>query len=181
MGSDINSANRLSIICLGLPNIKHCAENILSGRKPSADEAEMMSLIRMAITIDKNLEQWTRTLPEAWDTEVSRVVTANSEEVAAMEFWPGPVYTYRDLKVANILNDCRIFRIFCQSIVLGCIAALPTNLGESDYMKGVSIQALYILRQAVNDICWSIPYLLGFDYYNRPDSRPEDAKGKPNL
>lgn len=171
----MNSANRLSIICLELPNIKHRVKELLAQEKALSDTTEIMTLIGKAINIDKNLEDWTRTLPEAWNIETRKVVNYQPDDITIAEFWPGPVYIYQDLKVANLLNDCRICRIFCQSIVLGCIAALPMNSGEWDH---ISTQALYIIQQAVNEICWSIPYLLGFDYHNRPNSRPEDEKGR---
>lgn len=176
-GTDVNSANRLSIICLEIPNVKFQAQEILAKEKTPETVAEMMNLIKKAGSIDSRLENWARTLPDVWDVETRKIVTVEPENMATAEVWPGPIHIYRDLMIANVLNDHRICRIFCQSVVLGCIAALPPD-SQSDHLRRVSTQSIYVIQRMVNEFSWSIPYLMGFDYYSRPGARPQDEKCK---
>ena len=90
-------------------------------------------------------------------------------------YWPGPVHTYGDLNIANVINDYRICRIFCQAAIMNCIDAIPTTM-QPEHLTRVYTQAVYVTRRMVNDFSSSLPYLLGFDYYTRPGACAADEK-----
>jgi hypothetical protein len=172
----INAANRLTLICLNLPNIKFYAQDLLGRDKTSANVAEMMNLIRTAKNIDSELEHWALTLPKFWEPCTKKVVheVPNDEEIRTAEFWLGPVQTYGDLSMANIWNDYRVSRIFCQAVILGCVAALPSE-DRRDHTERISEQAVHVTQKMVDDFCSAIPYLLGFDFKSRNQSASEET------
>jgi len=139
----------------------------------------MMHLIRTAKDIDSELEHWAVTLPDFWEPQTKMVCQDDGDDPRNAEFWPGPVHTYGDLSMANIWNDYRVSRIFCQAVILGCVAALPSN-ARTDHIERISEQAVHITQQMVDDFCSAIPYLLGFDFKSRKQSEQDEAGEIPS-
>jgi hypothetical protein len=176
----VNAANRLTLICLNLPNIKFHAQDLLGRDKTSATVVDMMSLIRTAKDIDSELEHWAVTLPDFWEPVTKMICQDTGENLKSAQFWPGPVHTYGDLSMANVWNDYRVSRIFCQAVILGCVAALPSH-ARTDNIERISEQAVHITQQMVDDFCSAIPYLLGFDFKSRGQNQCDEAGKSPVL
>lgn len=167
---DLNAANRLTLICLKLPNIKRYAQDLLAQEKTPAVINEVMSLIRTAKDIDSQLEHWALTVPEEWEYHTVEYCREEPKDVFASQYWRGPIHEYYDLNVANIINDYRISRIFCQAVILGCISALPLST-QTEATDRVSAQATYLTQQMVDDFSSSVPFLMGYNLQNRPSAR----------
>ncbi|KIW05523.1 uncharacterized protein PV09_03404 [Verruconis gallopava] len=157
---DINAANRLTLICINLPNIKYYAQNLLTKEKNANTVKEMMKLIQVAKEVDSALEHWALTLSDQWEPRVKMTVPEEPEDVTTAQFWKGPVYVYADLSMASVWNDYRISRIFCQSVILGCVAALPSHLRSAQIQRILDL-AVRITQQMVDDFCATVPYLFG--------------------
>lgn len=157
---EVNAANRLTLICINLPNIKYYAQDLLSQDKTPSTIAKMMELIRTAKDIDSELEHWALTLGEVWEPRVQLVTTEVPENLKTAQYWKGPVHIYEDLSIANVWNDYRVSRIFCQAVILGCVAALPLH-ARTHQVERISAQAVGITQQMVDDFCSTVPYLLG--------------------
>ncbi|KAF2436164.1 hypothetical protein EJ08DRAFT_692049 [Tothia fuscella] len=173
----INAANRLTLICLNLPNIKFYAQDLLGRDKTSATLVDMMTLIRRAKDIDSELEHWALTLPKFWEPLIKIICNEEPENPKTAEFWFGPVHTYGDLSMANVWNDYRVSRIFCQAVILGCVAALPAH-ARTEQIERISEQAVHITQQMVDDFCSAIPFLLGYDFKSRGQSAGEEIAAK---
>ena len=158
---NLNAANRLTLICLTLPNIKAYAQDLLTREKTAMTINEMMSLIKTAKEIDSQLEHWALTVPEEWAYTTVEYCREEPKDLSNSQFWQGPIHVYHDLSVANIINDYRISRIFCQAVILGCISALPPH-AKTEQTDRVAAQATYITQQMVDDFSSSIPFLLGY-------------------
>jgi hypothetical protein len=178
----VNAANRLTLICLNLPNIKYYAQDLLSRDKTSSTVIDMMTLIRTAKDIDSELEHWANTLPDFWNPTTKMIFTEelsdDKESLQKAEFWPGPVHIYGDLSIANVWNDYRVSRIFCQAVILGCVAALPSH-ARTDQIERISQQAVHITQEMVDDFSSAIPYLLGYDIKSRKGDVAEPGKNSP--
>jgi hypothetical protein len=157
---DVNAANRLTLICINLPDIKYYAQDLLSREKTPTTIMEMMKLIRTAKETDSALEHWALTLSQLWEPRVIMRIAEEPEDNKTAQFWKGPVHVYTDLGMANVWNDYRVSRIFCQSVILGCVAALPAQL-KTGQVQRVSAQAVSITQQMVDDFCSVVPYLFG--------------------
>lgn len=175
----VNAANRLTMICLNLPNIKYYAQDLLSRDKTSSTVIDMMTLIRTAKDIDSELEHWANTLPDFWNPSTKTIFTGempdDKEFLKKAEFWPGPIHVYGDLSIANVWNDYRVSRIFCQAVILGCVAALPAH-ARTDQIERISQQAVHITQEMVNDFSSALPYLLGYDIRSRKDGVADTGK-----
>jgi hypothetical protein len=129
--------------------------------------AEILAAIRRAQELDRGLEDWARTLPPEWRSEVAKVVTDEPVDPMSAFFWSGPVYVYADLNIANVMNEYRIARLLCQSVVLACVGALPAAATAAATAGGERLQrsyteAVYIAQQMVNEVCSTVPFMLGF-------------------
>lgn len=163
---DLNAANRLTLICLKLPNIKRYAQDLLAREKTPAVVNEMMALIRTAKEIDSQLEHWALTVPDEWEYHTVEYCREEPKDVYKSQYWRGPIHEYYDLNVANIINDYRISRIFCQAVILGCISVLPLQ-AQTEATDRVSAQATYLTQQMVDDFSSSVPFLLGYNLKGR--------------
>jgi hypothetical protein len=157
---NLNAANRLTLICIDLPNIKCYAQDLLGRDKTSNTISEMMKLIYVAETIDGALQHWALTLDEVWQPRIKMHILIEPEDLQTAACWRGPVHVYNDLSVASVWNDYRISRKFCQAVILGCIAALPQHL-RTGQVQEVANQAVRITQQMVDDFSSSVPFLFG--------------------
>jgi hypothetical protein len=130
---------------------------------------EILGVVRRAQELDRRLEEWARTLPREWRGDVARVVTEEPREPLTAFFWTGPVYVYHDLNVANVMNEYRISRLLCQSVVLLSVGALPAATAQSEHLQRSYTEAVYIAQQMVNEVCSTVPFMLGFNLGNRSD------------
>jgi hypothetical protein len=167
----MNTANRLTIICLDLPNVKSQASELLEGS--TATKEQLYGLLKRAQTLDKQLEAWNDDLPDFWRPQIAEIVTDEPPKPKEADLWTGPVLTYGDLNIANVINDYRVSRIFCQAVILGCLEALPAREKNLQTQK-MHVQAEYISRVMVDEFASTVPYLLGYNYYSRADAHPND-------
>ncbi|KAF2670717.1 hypothetical protein BT63DRAFT_438337 [Microthyrium microscopicum] len=171
----MNAANRLTLISLDLPNLKWWATEVLE-RRPSPEKImDMLSIIEQAQDIDRRLEAWVHSLPNIWKADIAKIVTEPPKNVMTAPFWPGPIFTYQDLNIANVMNEYRVGRIFCQTLVMNCVEAIP-NTSQTDSLQRALTEAVYIMQLMADDFCSTVPYMLGFDYYSRPGASIEDEK-----
>ena len=157
---ELNAAHRLTLICMDLPNIKFYAQDLLAREKTSSTIVAMMKLIRVAKSTDNALEHWALTLDPIWEPRINSIIADEPEDLETAPFWKGPVHVYNDLSVVSVWNDYRLSRIFCQAVILGCVAALPHQL-RSRQVQQVADQAVSITQQIVDDFCSSVPFLFG--------------------
>jgi hypothetical protein len=168
-GEELNSANRLTIATIELPTLRYYAQELAKPSNPKTPETilEILGAVRRAQELDRQLEEWARTLPAEWRGEVVRVVTEEPREPLAAFFWTGPVYVYGDLNVANVMNEYRISRLLCQSVVLTCVGALPAATAQTEHLQRSYTEAVYIAQQMVNEVCSTVPFMLGYNLGNR--------------
>jgi hypothetical protein len=175
---ELNGANRLTAICVGLPNLRSQSQQLVKSEKTPAVLAEMLEVIEEAKKVDRRLEEWCNGLCDAWTGKVAKVVTEEPKDIMNAFFWPGPQFLYQDLNIAHIITDYRMCRLFCQAVVRECVNAFPTS-AHSEHLQRTFTEAVYISQQMVDDFCSSVPYLLGFGMGQRADcTTPADQKCK---
>ena len=160
------------------------AQELAKPSTPKTPEtiAEILGAIRRAQDLDRRLEDWARTLPPEWRSEVGKVVTDEPAEPLSAFFWPGPVYVYVDVNVANVMNEYRIARLLCQSVVLLCVGALPAGAtaAAGERLQRSYTEAVYIAQQMVNEVCSTVPFMLGFHPGRSLDGESDAAeRGSP--
>lgn len=172
-----NAANRLTVISMDLPAIRARTRTLLSAQKSLSMEVEAFALIEAAQMVDTNLEQWALTLPSNWSWRTVSIVQQSPEDLSSAEAWPGPQHAYEDVFIANIINDYRVSRIFCQGVILRCAAWIESELNMPRTAE-TCIRARFILQQMVDDISSSIPFHMSYEMQSKAQMLGQDVSGE---
>ncbi|KAF1963629.1 hypothetical protein CC80DRAFT_397724 [Byssothecium circinans] len=164
IGTDIseeNAANRLTLLCINLPDIRARANALITSPYDTSLESEALSILEFAQMVDENLRQWYQTLPPTWQHQIVGIVNEPIEDPATANMWIGEQHVYHDVPLASIVNDYRVCRIFCQRVILRCTTWISSN--PTHDLSSVYNQAVYVIQQMVDDICACVPFHLSYD------------------
>jgi hypothetical protein len=179
---ETNAANRLTQISCPLPGIRARATDLRSSNDVHERGLKACDLIRDAQAVDAELEKWFLTLPEMWGYLTAYMVREIPSDLVNADAWVGPVHIYDDLISANVINDCRLARIFCQAVISDCTdwAEEAEMLSETEVEEHRQ-NARYVTQQAVDEICASVPFHISPDMLDaRRQAQPQgqDTAGK---
>jgi hypothetical protein len=167
---DVNGANKLAMLSLGLPRMRCRAKELIAMNKTDAVVREMLQIMDEALNLDHSLETFFQTLPDVWAGKIVDMVTEEPLDITKAQCWPGPQVLYEDLNVAGAAADYRVVRIMCSGVVRHCFEALPTT-ARTAAIQRMFTKAVYIARDMVNQICSTVPYFLGYGIEYRNDGR----------
>lgn len=176
-----NAANRLTLICIDLPNLRARANRLTSTLYDSAEELEARQIIDFAQLVDGNLEEWYRTLPPEWKHRIIGVESSMSSDidVANAEKWPGEQHAYHDVPLASIMNDYRVCRIFCRRVMVACLDWLSfggtVNAEEEEQYK----RSVYVVQQMVDELSACVPFHLDYELQPLAKETGQEQYGKP--
>lgn len=162
--SEENAANRLTLICIDLPNLRARANTLTSMPYDPTYRSEAKQILEFAQTVDGNLEEWYRTLPPEWKHRIIGVFseTVAPEDIALAEKWPGEQHVYHDVPLASIMNDYRVCRIFCRRVILACITWL--NSGEEFIDENeVWDKSVLVIQTMVDEISACVPFHMSYE------------------
>lgn len=154
--SEENAANRLTLVCIDLPNIRSRANALTNTPYHSSLESEALSILELARLVDSNLQQWYLTLPPEWHHRTIGIVNEPVEDPETAESWIGEQHVYHDVPLASIVNDYRVCRIFCMRVIMACVSWLAVNPKytlTTDYDR-----AVFIIQQMVDEISACVPF-----------------------
>jgi hypothetical protein len=131
--------------------------------------------------MDASLQKWVMTLPESWDYKLVSIVQDMPCEPELAPAWPGPQHSYQDIFVSSIINDYRVSRIFCHTVILACNRFLgrADSQGLDPQVDLDLLNARFVTQQLVDDICASVPY--NMQYSNRVAQQGNDVTGTYQL
>ncbi|KAF1967544.1 hypothetical protein BU23DRAFT_289641 [Bimuria novae-zelandiae CBS 107.79] len=159
--SEENAANRLTLICIDLPNIRSRANTLTKTAYHASHESEALSVLEFAQLVDSNLQQWYLTLPPTWHYHTIGVVTEQVEDPATAERWMGEQHMYHDVPLASIVNDYRVCRIFCMRVIMACVSWLAVNPKHD--LTSAYKNAVYVIQQMVDEISACVPFHMNYD------------------
>lgn len=159
--SEENAANRLTLICIDLPNIRARANIVAKSPYDQSQESEAIQILEFSQMVDDNLQQWYQTLPAEWQHRTIGIVTEPVEDPATAEQWLGEQHVYHDVPVASIVNDYRVCRIFCQRVIMACVTWLSNNPGNN-YTAAYD-RAVFIIQQMVDELSACVPFHMNYD------------------
>lgn len=161
--TDENAANRLTLICIDLPNLRARANLLTTTPYSPSHESDAKQILDFAQMVDGNLEEWYRTLPPEWKHRIIGVVseTIPPDELALAEKWPGEQHVYHDVPLASIMNDYRVCRIFCRRVIMACV----TWLSFGDYVdsRNANGTSMFVIQQMVDEISACIPFHMSYE------------------
>jgi hypothetical protein len=139
-----------------IPTLQHLANSLLSQPSWVVDSSEACELVRVAEDLDGELADWARRIPAKWSyTTVTRMNGSSSPQLS---FVPNQIHRYPDFYAARVWNLYRVYRLIIQSILLrvsSFICLHPTDYDQSHIGK--------TNRVMVEEVCASVPFLLGYD------------------
>ncbi|GKU08251.1 c6 zinc finger protein [Fusarium langsethiae] len=118
-------------------------------------------LISDATELDSELSIWASSVSPQW----SYATAVNINNPGRTDYTPYVIHRYTDRYIARVWNFYRVSRLIIQSILLRtaiCLSAStegPLNVDQRNRIERV-------IMGLVDDICASVPYLLGFDLTN---------------
>ncbi|KAH7118989.1 hypothetical protein B0J11DRAFT_552246 [Dendryphion nanum] len=156
-----NAANRLTLICMDLPNIRARANALAGTDFDAAQELEARDILEFAQMVDTNLQQWYDTLPNEWHYRTVGMQYDIPEDLATAETWQGPLHVYQDVPLASIVNDYRVCRIFCQRVIMACTTWL--SYGGNYPVAQAYNSAIFIVQKMVDEISACVKFHLTYD------------------
>ncbi|MCJ1385679.1 hypothetical protein MMC17_008802 [Xylographa soralifera] len=158
-GLERGALSLLVVLSMQIPTLRATAKELLQ-RPMSMDTAvEIVELMYEAQRVDREIAAWTFEIPNDWKYTIVGMIRG-MENPATAQYYPGPMHGYHDLWAANIWNNYRSNRIFCQMIILNCLERLIPSWERTSTSEYCSTIAT--LQALVNDVCSSVPFHLGF-------------------
>jgi len=152
-------------------------KEILSQEESPDKLVKLEALTRAAQKVDSDLEAWVSSLGHHWGPITVAIQFDTPHDPSQVEQWPGPVHIYDDLFTANITNDYRISRIFCQKVLLACTAEIQRTR-KDPWIYSVSQRARYISQQMVDEICASVPFHMQYSKHPKEQTFGQDEAGE---
>jgi hypothetical protein len=174
-----NAANRLTLICIKLPDIRARGDAVLHAPYDPSKASEVMQVLEMAQSVDNNLQQWYQTLPVEWHHHTIGIVNGPLENPATADRWPGEQHVYHDVPLASIVNDYRVCRIFCQRVVMGCITWLRANPNQDLHVPYE--HAVYTIQRMVDEISACVPFHMTYDLQPAAKRLGQEKQGELPL
>jgi hypothetical protein len=110
-------------------------------------------IARLLLPLDRMLEDWGLGLPDSWQLKSYRLLDGSTMSAAVYE---DQYHTYEGLWVASTWNNLRMMRMTMHETIL----VAQRNLGsEMDHES--TLHSTRILAGLADDICYSVPYMLG--------------------
>ncbi|CAH0042451.1 unnamed protein product [Clonostachys rhizophaga] len=151
--------NQLFAIASRIPALQSDGIAILD-RAEGANDSRAEKLAKSAEAIDQELSHWAGNLPNSWSyTQATEIKTGSN----AREFSPQHIHRYPDFYVARVWNFYRVSRLILLSLLCRATALLRTGHNEDQHMATSNARRESKIQQIVDEICASVPFLLGHD------------------
>lgn len=178
-----NAANRLTLICMSLPDIRARANTLTTTPYDPNLEGEAKSVMEFAEMVDANLQQWYQTLPQEWQYRTVNMIYELPDDIGEAESWLGPQHVYHDVPVANLINDYRVCRIFCQRVIIACMTWL--SFGNTDYSNLETLdtyqKAAFVIQQMVDEISAGVPFHMCYEMQPVAQELGQEKNGECNA
>ncbi|QPC74704.1 hypothetical protein HYE68_005456 [Fusarium pseudograminearum] len=151
--------DRLVSLAARVPQLQYSCHQLDTSKYISATETER--LISDVTELDSELSIWASSLSPQW----SYATAVNINNPGRTDYTPQVIHRYINRYIARVWNLYRVSRLIIQSILLRTTTLLsdstedPSNVDQRNRIQSV-------IMELVDDICSSVPYLLGQDLKN---------------
>ncbi|KAH8814807.1 C6 zinc finger protein [Xylogone sp. PMI_703] len=165
-----NTEDRLLSRTIKLPQLQSLANEILSRPSWSIIKGEISKLIRAAEDLDRELVSWTKDVPVGWSYSVAtKLSSISGPDLSTSYYIPSEIHGYSGFYVARVWNLYRVSRLIVQSILFRLASHLYSH-PQNGRQQSENTHIEKSISVLVNDICASVPFLLGYDLseFKRP-------------
>ena len=151
----VNTAGRLTKIGEECARLKRAAMGLLNS--PHATQKELTELFVLASMVDRSLLDWVASVPCEWWPKPA--ADNSPEQLYRFGAWGQHMDVYIDVWVASVWNAYRQLRLDVQGILL----AISNRrwLGDGFSALKASQNYLQTMQRLVDNICMSVPYMIG--------------------
>ena len=175
--NDELSDERFRHICLKLPDLRATGRKILALEKLDEHRSRISEHMQRAQNLDAEFESWAMGLKEPWGYKTVEVIRETPDDILEAEEWPGPLYAYDTVYTADITNDYRMCRIFCNCMIGECCDWLAA-FGHSAKIEYMRNRAGYVIQQMVNEVCATVPYMVRYNMQTKSMSWGQEKAGR---
>ncbi|KAH7016389.1 C6 zinc finger protein [Microdochium trichocladiopsis] len=153
-----NPEGALFSLAAKIPNLQHKSSHILA-RSPAVEQSHVQRLLQCARRIDQDLLDWADAVRETWPY----IVAVDIDQLSDLSYTPREIHRYPSFYTARVWNCYRVSRLIVQSILHRANVRLSTFEGASNNAHHEIEESEEQSNMLVNDICASVPFLLGND------------------
>ncbi|KXJ85756.1 hypothetical protein Micbo1qcDRAFT_153858 [Microdochium bolleyi] len=153
-----NPEEALFSLAAKIPNLQHRSSHILA-QPPTVKESQVQRLLECARRIDRDLLDWADAVRETWPYTVA----VDIDQVSDLSYTPREIHRYPSFYTARVWNCYRVSRLIVQSILHRANVRLSEFEGASKNAHHEIEESEEQSNMLVNDICASVPFLLGND------------------
>jgi len=154
-----NIEDRLLTKTMRIPKLQSLTNSLLSQPCCAVDVSEAFELIQAAEDVDRELADWARNIPIKWSyTTFTCMRNSLGSQLSGSNFIPNQVHRYPNFYAARVWNLYRVYRLVIQSILfrVSSWVYLDPTVHYQDRIGNTN-------RNMVEDVCASVPFLLGYD------------------
>jgi hypothetical protein len=157
--------SRLISLAIEVPGLQHQSIHL-----EQLEVIEIERILHDASALGVKLSTWASTVPPGWNF----VAALRLNDGTLSQYVPCIIHKYRHHYIARVWNFYRVSQLILQSICLRATILLPASADDNEI--GQKIASL------VNDICATVPYLLGTDLCKmKLDFTEKNMKQDPRL
>jgi hypothetical protein len=154
-----NVEDQLLSKAMRIPKLQYLTNRVLSQPSCAVDVSEAFELILAAEEVDRELANWARQIPVEWSyTIVTRMRYSPGPHLSRSNFVPSQIHRYPNFYTARVWNLYRVYRLIIQSILFRVSAWVHLYPAHHHQHRIEEIN-----RVMADDLCASIPFLLGYD------------------
>lgn len=123
-------------------------------------KSQLETLVHEAKVLDKELSDWASSVPIAWSYANA---TGLEGTKSTSTFSPKHIHRYLDFYVARVWNFYRVSRLILQSLLHQATLVMQKSGEIVKMVNKEKAETRSRICDLVNDICASVPFLLGHD------------------
>ncbi|MCJ1467532.1 hypothetical protein MMC07_006157 [Pseudocyphellaria aurata] len=154
-----NTANRLTVISARAAELRGIAKTVLCSRSMLATANEIYRILNIALEIDAQFNSWAESVPEEWAWYPASGFDCPAGKPREHFVYEDRIDFYGEPNIAKAWNSYRSRRMMILFTILDCIFQLETSC--DDDLSYHATDSVKVMRELVDDVCASVPYLFG--------------------
>jgi len=143
-----------------LPGLLARGKTLMAKELSPETVARIRELIGDCFEVDDRMKEWVPISGETWLPRTVGYISSVPKDLANAPAWIGPVHIFTDVQQPSTINKQRAARIVTAELILDCLKKILPDTYEDDLQFR---KAQHTIQSAVDEICYSVPGLLGIN------------------
>lgn len=164
-----NTTNRLTVISARAAQLCVTAKTVLRSPRMLASVNETHRVLNIALEIDSQFNKWAQTVPADWTWYPATGFDCPLDKPRELFVYKDRIDFYGEPNMAKVWNLYRSRRMMILFTILDCVCQLGPSYDDNLFSHAKD--SLKIMKELVDDICASVPYLFGTKTFGGPGDR----------